>query len=363
MITSQKKSFRSKLLTRCGIGGLVLFVLAGACGAYLFADGRKIDPRSTPKTAKVTSPVGVGALGRLEPGWKVFQVAPAASLERSRVESLLVNEGDELASGALMAVLDTNKIRKAALNEAQAQVMVCRAKLALVKSGSKAEEIAAQEATVDQLKASLRRSESEFKRAEWMSRSGALAPEDFDQKQTQMQIAKATLKQSEATLAALKVVRPEDVLVAQAELAKAEAGVAKAEADLDMTVIKAPIAGRVLKIHARAGEKIGDDGLLEIGDTHYMHAVAEVYEKDVSQIKIGQRAIVRLQSLDADLVGEVVHVGWKVGRKVVLDNDPVKDTDARVVEVRVKLDGAGSAKVAGLSYARVQVRIETISPQ
>ena len=54
----------------------------------------------------------------------------------------------------------------------------------------------------------------------------------------------------------------------------------------------------------------------------------------------------------------MVHVGWQVGRRVVLDNDPVKDTDARVVEVRVKLDPAAAERVARLSYARVEVRID-----
>jgi len=41
----------------------------------------------------------------------------------------------------------------------------------------------------------------------------------------------------------------------------------------------------------------------------------------------------------------------------VLSNDPVDDTDARVVEVRIRLDKPSSERVAGMSYARVEVVI------
>ena len=113
-----------------------------------------------------------------------------------------------------------------------------------------------------------------------------------------------------------------DIQVAEAEVAKAKAGVVRAEADLAVTTIRAPIRGRVLKVHARSGERVGDLGIVEIGDTRAMHAVAEVYELDVANIRIGQKASVRVQSLPDALVGEVVHIGWEVGRRVVLDNDP-----------------------------------------
>jgi HlyD family secretion protein len=46
----------------------------------------------------------------------------------------------------------------------------------------------------------------------------------------------------------------------------------------------------------------------------------------------------------------------KIGKQDVLDTDPVARTDARVVEVRVRLDD--SAKVASLSRLQVEVAIE-----
>jgi HlyD family secretion protein len=336
-------------------------LISGAGGAVWVARSRQIAFEQTAMAAMpslAAQKVGVGALGRLEPGWKVYQVGPASSADGVRVETLAVEEGDMIEAGTVMAVLDTSLRRKAAVEEAKAQVLIARARLAQVKAGPKPDEIAAQAAVVAKLNASFGLAEAAYRRVEALRRSGSVSSEEVDQKQADVDGNRELLRQAEATLAALKTVRPEDVAVAEAEVVKAEAGVARAEAELDATLVRSPIAGRVLKIYARAGERVQEAGLADVGDTAQMHAVAEVYERDAARVLAGQRAVVKVQSLPGELAGEVVHVGWKIGRQVVFDNDPVKDTDARVVEVRIRLDSAASARVAGLSYARVEVRIE-----
>jgi len=60
---------------------------------------------------------------------------------------------------------------------------------------------------------------------------------------------------------------------------------------------------------------------------------------------------------DERLAGQVAEIGHLVARKIVLTNDPVSDTDARVVEVRINLDQEHIARVARLSNARVEVSI------
>jgi len=72
---------------------------------------------------------------------------------------------------------------------------------------------------------------------------------------------------------------------------------------------------------------------------------------------VGDRAEVRVAERTKLLPGKVVSIGQMVGRKNVLNNDPVADTDARVVEVRIELDEPSSKLVAGLSNARVEAII------
>lgn len=135
----------------------------------------------------------------------------------------------------------------------------------------------------------------------------------------------------------------------------AKADLDAAEARLELTRIRAPIAGQVLEIHTRPGERVGEAGVLEMGDTENMVVVAEVYETDIRSVSAGQKARIISSALEGPLAGVVASVGLKVGRMDVLGTDPIAKTDARVVEVRIDLDS--SAEVAALTNLQVEVEI------
>ncbi|MEO0436198.1 MAG: efflux RND transporter periplasmic adaptor subunit [Pseudomonadota bacterium] len=126
---------------------------------------------------------------------------------------------------------------------------------------------------------------------------------------------------------------------------------------LERAQVKAPVDGTVLLIHAREGERIGTEGLLELGQTSAMYAVAEVYETDVSRVAIGQKARVTSVSLAEELTGSVERLGNLIGKNDILDLDPVARRDARVVEVFVRLDKP--ERVASLTNLQVTVFIES----
>lgn len=339
---------------------LFIVVAGGSVGVGWGVFGNWPEQRVPAKSHSQPVPArrGVGAIGRLEPGWKLLQITTASVADGARLQSLLVDEGSEVNPGDVLAVLDTRERRVAALREAEAQVLVARGKLSLVKLGAKPDELLAQSAVIAQLKATFQSAEADLRRAEVLREKKVNTEADFDLERFEFEVARQKLLHAESTLAAMKTIRPEDVAVAEAELLKAEAVTARQAEELEATSIRAPIAGRVLKVHVRAGEKVGESGILELGNTAEMHAVAEVYERDIHRVKIGQTAAVWVQSSQTELSGEVVRVGWMIGRKSVLDNDPIKDTDARVVEVRIRLDAASSEQVTGLSHVRVEVRIE-----
>ncbi|GAP98028.1 heterocyst specific ABC-transporter, membrane fusion protein DevB homolog [Leptolyngbya sp. NIES-2104] len=103
----------------------------------------------------------------------------------------------------------------------------------------------------------------------------------------QKQVAEA-----QATLDQVAAVRPVDVNVVRSQVAQAQASVARAQAELDLATVRSPQAGQVLKIHTRLGELVGTQGIISLGQTQSMVAVAEVYELDVSRIRAGQTATV-----------------------------------------------------------------------
>jgi HlyD family secretion protein len=143
---------------------------------------------------------------------------------------------------------------------------------------------------------------------------------------------------------------------AQLNLDIALADLAAAEASLELAVVRAPLRAQVLEIHAYPGERVGSEGIMELGRTDRMYAVAEVYETDITRVKVGQRANVQTPAMDTALTGEVERISLKVGRLDVVGTDPIAKTDARVVEVFILLDD--SAAVSRFTNMQVKVEIQ-----
>ena len=161
-----------------------------------------------------------------------------------------------------------------------------------------------------------------------------------------------------AQLDSIAEVRPVDVQVTQAEVDRAMADVERAQADLEDIYVRAPQAGQIVEIHTRPGERIADLGIVTLGQTQQMMAIAEIYQSDIAKIEIGQTATITSPAIPDTLQGSVEQIGLQVGQQRVVDEDPAANIDARVVEVRVRLDTASSEKVAGLTNLQVTVQVE-----
>ncbi|MBC6435748.1 HlyD family efflux transporter periplasmic adaptor subunit [Nostoc sp. HG1] len=166
------------------------------------------------------------------------------------------------------------------------------------------------------------------------------------------------INQAKANLDQIAEIRPEDVQAAQAAVESAIATKQKAQVDLNLSYVKAPVSGYILKVHTRQGERINtEDGIVELGRTDQMYAIAEVYETDIAKVRNGQRATVTSPVFAGNLEGTVARIGKQIGKKDVLNTDPAADTDARVIEVRIRLDPESSKKVAALTNLQVEVKI------
>jgi len=180
--------------------------------------------------------------------------------------------------------------------------------------------------------------------------------------QETLQLTINTLKEQQAeaiaTLKSISEVRNVDVELAEAELNSAIAAAKIAQADLDLSYIKSPIDGEVLKVHVRSGEVIGQNGIADIGQTDQMYVVTEVYETDISQVRIGQKATITSGAFSGELTGEVTFIGLEVRKQNVFGINPQANTDNKVVEVKIRLTPEDSKKVAALSNLQVEVIIE-----
>lgn len=253
---------------------------------------------------------------------------------------------------------------------------------------------ATQLATIRRIQASLQNAKSEFERNRQLQVAGAISKSVLDSKrlavdtaQQQLAEAQATLDRinltsrqqlsqaktklqrinssgqqqvasAQATLAQVREVRTVDVNVAQTEVDRMIANVKQAKASLEQSVVKAPQSGQVLYIHTRPGEVVSSDGIVEIGQTEQMEAIAEVYQSDVGRVRLGQRARVSSEAIAGELTGTVSQIGAQVRRQTIVNTDPSTNIDARIVEVHMTLDRTSSQKAAKSTNMQVRVTIE-----
>ncbi|MEM6456522.1 MAG: HlyD family efflux transporter periplasmic adaptor subunit [Acidobacteriota bacterium] len=336
---------------------LFLLFLGTVLGGWLWAQDLASPAPQSAMPAE--PPTAVHALGRLEPAGTVLDVGIPAGSDRSCVAVLNVQEGQRVEAGQVLAHMDTYAAQAARLAEAERRVDVARARWRQSAAPAKAAEREAARAEVQRWSHRVDAAQRTHARMVTLRTEGIVATADADDAHSALVDAREARHRARAHLATLDEVRRVDLDLRQAEIAVAESVAAAARAELEATRVRAPQSGTVLRIHARPGERPGEDGLLALADIDRMQAVAEIFEGDIGRIAAGQTARVALFSTDATFEGRVAAVGALVGRKDVLANDPVSDTDARVIEVRIDLDAASSAVLRRLSNARVTVHIET----
>lgn len=419
---------------KTAIIGVSVSLLAGGVLLSQIIGSHVLQTKEAEKQQQVIVPQinTVTALGRLEPEGDVIKIAASSgqAAQGSKIDELLVKEGEEVKAGQVIAILDNSDKLKAAYEKAKEAVAIAQANLAKVQAGAKTGEIEAQKAeiarikaqslgeeraqreaisrleaqyegdkatqraTIRRLEAELNNARSEFRRYESLYRNGAISQSEFDSRRLkvdtvlqQLNEAKATLARTEntgskqisearavlsriqnassqqinsaqGTLSKIAEVRPVDVAAAEAELRQAVAAEKEAKANFEQSLIKAPSKGVILKINSRSGETASSDGIVELGKVQQMMVVAEVYQAHINKIKEGQNVRVTSNSVDVDLTGKVDSIGWQVQRQDVINSDPSENIDARVIEVKVRLDEESSQKAAKLTNLQVKAIFE-----
>ncbi len=376
---------------------LVLGGIGWSIYSYLLPS-QPIETAQNPVAVSKPSPpvnTKVAALGRIQPKGKIISLSGSSALQHARVAEVLVKEGERVQKGQTIAILDNLNQLKAAVEEAKLNVQVSRSRLERVKAGeSKQGEIAAQkarianlenefqgeintqQARIARLEAELKNAQTELSRFEYLYQQGGVSSSEIDSRrlrvrtlQAEIDQAQATLNQiqstfperiteAKATLNELQEVRPVNVKVAQSELEQAIAAIPQAEADLELAYVRAPVDGQILRIHTFAGENIRDLGIVDLAQTQEIYVVAEVYETDIGRISKGQKATISSSALPRELKGTVEQIGLQVGKKEVFNNDPTLDIDARVVEVKIRLETTDIEVASKLIDLQVEVKID-----
>jgi HlyD family secretion protein len=264
---------------------------------------------------------GVGALGYIEPRSRVVKVSHNAGPEGTKVEQLFFQESDHVESGEKLALLSDYKKKSAEVDAARTRIKALEAQLASEK-------------------VNLAFNQKEYHRYESLSQKSLAS------------VSQAETKHLAFRQSQLNVQR----LLADIEHAKSQLLIS--EAELESTIISAPISGTVLKILTRPGERIKDHGLLEMANLTQLDIVAEVYESDLHKIRIGQIARISAAGFVRNYSAHVRELGFQVKKNDLNDTDPLADRDNRTVEVRLTLEPDAIKDLRHQIFRQVRVYIE-----
>lgn len=265
--------------------------------------------------------LGIGALGRIEPRSRVIKVSHNAGPEGARVQQLFFQEADIVQSGEVLARLSDHEKKLV-------EVEVAETRINVLKAQREMEQI------------TLAFNDKENRRYHSLKQDSMASISLADTKQLAFEQSKVTLKRLSA------------------EISNAESELKVAKVALENTLIYAPISGTILKISTWPGERIQDNGLLEMADLTQLDVVAEVYESDLPKVRIGQKGTINASGFKNLYNAQVRELGFQVKKNDLNDTDPLADRDNRIIEVRLTLEARAINDLQHQIFRQVNVRIE-----
>jgi HlyD family secretion protein len=266
----------------------------------------------------------------------------------------VVKENEPLAT--LDTAMEATQ-RAARTNDAEAAA----AELALLRAGSRAEDVRSMEAQVRASKASEELLGKNLLREQALLARGATTTSAVDDLKGNFDRAMAERQALEQRLAALRRgSRPEELSAAAARAAAASAAVQLEAERLDRHTLLSPAKGVVLDVHAKIGEVVAAGApVVTIGDASHPFADVFVPQAGLARLKVGTGAELRVDGEPQAFRGAIETIAHKteftprylfsererpnlVVRVRVRIQDPAEQLHAGV-PARVRFDGAGAS--------------------
>jgi multidrug resistance efflux pump len=305
--------------------------------------------------------VAFASAGRVEGASETTQVGAAAD---GVLKAVYVTEDQFVKRGTLLGEIACDELQ-ATLQTAIAEADVARQTRTRILRGARDEEkkiasekTAAARATFEEAKSRLGMQRALYQK-EQVSRAS------YEQAVRDLGVADANLQTAVRTeeLLAAPPLREEKAR-ADAEVLAAEGRARTVQERIAKCSILAPIDGTVLRVYARSGESfstVTPRPLFSLADTSTRHIKAEVDERDVDKLSLGQNVIIQADALEGKkLQGSVTRISAVMGRKSISTGDPSDKSDRDILEAVIVLEDNTRPLPIGL---RVTVQFLTASPQ
>jgi multidrug resistance efflux pump len=329
-------------------GALVVGIsIVVAAGMIAFVIGQNDSPM--PALAAIPQKIVAAAPGRLEGATETTALGSSAS---GVIEQILVRQGDQVAKGQLLARIECNDII-AEIFQHIADNAAATSVYERLQNGNRPEDIAVAEADLALAQARRTEADAAYQRTSALLKSGTSSVALALTTERDSRMATAQVLAARNRLALLKLgPRVEEIAEAKARVESSKRSIEVSRARLAKCEIHSPVNGIVLHKYVSVGELVSiynPKPLLSLAQTDRYRVRAEVDEKDVTRVHLGQPVSVVVDTTSSRrLSGSVVELGRAMGRRQILTTDAADKSDHDVLEVVVDLDGDASAFPIGL---------------
>ncbi|QTC90339.1 HlyD family secretion protein [Brevundimonas goettingensis] len=285
------------------IGLLLIIVLV--VGFLMFSQGQAAKKAEVEKAAatKVESPYAAIANGKVDIEGGIIQIAARRG---GIIREVLVQEGDRVVAGQILARQEDDEARLA-VQSARAQVVQAESQLA-------------------QIRVDIRTAQRERDRLQKLVATNFVAAQRIDQAQDAIDTAQARLGSQTAA-----------VQTARAQLSQSLY-------NEELTVIRSPMAGRIVRRYANPGagaSTLNVSAMFDLEPDAPRIARAEIVESDIPNIAAGQAVEITPEGDPSKVyIGSVLRRAAVFGARKLASDDPSQRSDERVVEVVVSAGDA-----------------------
>jgi HlyD family secretion protein len=343
---------------------VITVIVLLAAGALVFVGsqllgGSQANAAEGIQTAVVergTLRVSVDATGSVVPETRLDLSFKSAG----RVAGIMVEEGDQVKAGEVLARLETDDLEQA-LIQAQANLDIAAAQLAQTEEGASAEDLASAwvslesaladykdikagpsqeditvaKADMEKAQIALQKAQADYDKISWQAGIGATAEAkalqqasvDYERARAQYELtvdhptdselkqAEAQIAQARATLADLEEKpTPEELAIARAQVTQAQSTLAQAQLNLEEATLVAPFAGIVADVNIEVGQMVNSSTpVIVLTDLTSYYVDLYIDETDIGQIlnhqNGGQPVLVTLDAFpNEEIEGEVAAI-------------------------------------------------------
>ena len=316
---------RAKKFRWSAIGLAILVAIAGA-GLWVMPTRQTSSAQDAPKAGP---PLIARGYTDAPEGTAVVAGDPAGG---SVLVELKVKDGQKVKKGETLAVLSNYARADVTLRMAEADLVKLKQMHDFVLKGTRLSDIALQEAA---LKSSI-----EQNKLEALQRARSGKPPDMREIETA--IADQGLERQKVRLALLKTTLENDLAQHEIDMANTQSRIDSAKRTLEDALVRSPLDGVVVQIFSRQGERVSPAGIVKVVDMAQLRVLADVDELHVNRLKPGGKVDVTFRGNNDVYKGTIERIAPTVKRMQRVEPDGGSSTDARVVQVEIKIDDTSS---------------------